>query len=63
MCSDNLDSTIGKISYRVSIRHLHFLTLKISSDQIWVAGYFGQPLIYPDFTIFRSDFFCNSLKS
>jgi hypothetical protein len=39
------------------------LTLKISSDQIWVAGYFGQPLTYPYFTIFRSDFFCNSLKS
>jgi hypothetical protein len=40
-----------------------FLTLKISSDQIWVAGYFGQPLTYPDFTIFSSDFLCNSLKS
>jgi hypothetical protein len=39
------------------------LTLKISSNQIWVAGYFGQPLTYPDFTIFSSDFFCNSLKS
>jgi hypothetical protein len=23
------------------------LTLKISSDQIWVAGYFGKPLTYP----------------
>jgi hypothetical protein len=39
------------------------LTLKISSDQIWVVGYFGQPLIYPYFTIFSSDFLCNSLKS
>jgi hypothetical protein len=32
------------------------LTLKISSDQIWVAGYFGQPLTYPYFTIFSSNF-------
>jgi hypothetical protein len=39
------------------------LTPKISSDQIWVAGYFGQPLIYPYFTIFSSKFLCNSLKS
>jgi hypothetical protein len=39
------------------------LTLKILSDQIWVAGYFGQPLTYPYFTIFSSDFLCNSLKS
>jgi hypothetical protein len=39
------------------------LTLKISSDQIWVAGYFGQPLKYPDFTIFSSNFLYNSLKS
>jgi hypothetical protein len=39
------------------------LTLKISSDQIWVVGYFGQPLTYSDFTIFSSDFLCNSLKS
>jgi hypothetical protein len=39
------------------------LTLKISSDQIWVARYFGQPLTHPDFTIFSSDFLCNSLKS
>jgi hypothetical protein len=39
------------------------LTLKISSDQIWVASYFGQHLTYPNFTIFSSDFLCNSLKS
>jgi hypothetical protein len=32
------------------------LTPKISSSQIWVAGYFGQPLTYPNFTIFISDF-------
>jgi hypothetical protein len=42
---------------------LYGLTLKISSDQIWVTSYFGQPLIYLDFTIFSSDFLCNSLKS
>jgi hypothetical protein len=39
------------------------LTLKISSNQISVAGYFGQPLTYPDFIIFSFDFLCNSLKS
>jgi hypothetical protein len=39
------------------------LTLKISSDQIWVASYFGQPLTYPNFTILSSEFLCNSLKS
>jgi hypothetical protein len=39
------------------------LTLKILSDQIWVVGYFGQPLTYPYFTIFSSDLLCNSLKS
>ena len=37
--------------------------LKISSDQIWVAGYFGQPLTYPNFIIFSFDFLYNSLKS
>jgi hypothetical protein len=41
---------------------IYYLTLKILSDQIWVAGYFGQPLTYPDFTIFSSDFLCNFLK-
>jgi hypothetical protein len=40
-----------------------FLTIKILRDQIWVSGYFGQPLTHPDFTIFSSGFFCNSLKS
>jgi hypothetical protein len=39
------------------------LTLKISSNQIWVVGYFGQPLTYPNFNIFSSHFLCNSLKS
>jgi hypothetical protein len=39
------------------------LTPKISSNQIWVAGYFGQTLTYPDFIIFSSDFLCISLKS
>jgi hypothetical protein len=39
------------------------LTPKISSDQIWVAGYFGQPMTYPYFAIFSSHFLCNSLKS
>jgi hypothetical protein len=39
------------------------LSPKISSDQIWVARYFGQPLTYPYFTIFSSDFLCNFLKS
>jgi hypothetical protein len=48
-----LDNIINQIS----------LTLKISSDQIWVTRYFGQPLTYPYFTIFSSDFLCNSLKS
>jgi hypothetical protein len=38
------------------------LTPKFLSDQIWVDGYFGQPLTYPYFTIFISDFLCNSLK-
>jgi hypothetical protein len=32
------------------------LTPKISSDQIWVAGYFGQRLTYPYFIIFISNF-------
>jgi hypothetical protein len=32
------------------------LTPKISSDQIWVASYFGQHLTYPNFTIVSSDF-------
>jgi hypothetical protein len=45
------------------LSHFSVLTLKILSDQIWVAGYFGQPLTYPYFTIFSSDFLCNSLKS
>jgi hypothetical protein len=39
------------------------LTLKILSDQIWISSYFGQPLTYPNLTIFSSDFLCNSLKS
>ena len=39
------------------------LTLKIWSDQIWVAGYFGQPPTSPDFTIFSTGFLCNFLKS
>jgi hypothetical protein len=39
------------------------LTPKILSDQIWIAGYFGQPLTDPYFTIFSFDFLCNSLKS
>ena len=42
---------------------IYILTLKISSDQIWVAGNFGQPLIYPCFTNFSSNFLCNSLNS
>jgi hypothetical protein len=29
---------------------------KILSDQIWIAGYFGQPLTDPYFTVFSSDF-------
>jgi hypothetical protein len=40
-----------------------FLTPKILSDQIWVVGYFGQPMTYAHFTIFSSYFLCNSLKS
>jgi hypothetical protein len=39
------------------------LTPKILSNQIWITGYFGQPLTYPDFTIFSSDFLCISLKA
>jgi hypothetical protein len=39
------------------------LTPKILSEQIWIASYFGQPLTFPYFTIFSSDFLCNSLKS
>jgi hypothetical protein len=40
-----------------------WLTPKILSDMIWVVGYFGQPLTYPYFTIYSSNFLCNSLKS
>jgi hypothetical protein len=47
----------------VIVLALSNLTLKISSDEIWVASYFGQPLTYPYFTIFSSDFLCHSLKS
>jgi hypothetical protein len=39
------------------------LTPKILSNQIWVAGYFGQPLTYLKFTIFIFNYLCNSLKS
>jgi hypothetical protein len=41
----------------------NMLTPKIPSDQIWVAGYFGQLLTYPYFTTFRFDFLYNPLKS
>jgi hypothetical protein len=41
----------------------YFLTPKILSDQIWVLGYFGQPLTYPEFTISSFNFLCISLKS
>jgi hypothetical protein len=40
-----------------------YLTPKILSNQIWVYCYYWQPLTYPDFTIFISDFLCISLKS
>ena len=33
------------------------LTPKILNNQIWVVGYFWQPLTYPYFTIFSSYFF------
>jgi hypothetical protein len=49
--------------YLITKNHWFPLTLKILSDQIWIASYFGQPLTYLDFTIFISDFLCNSLKS
>jgi hypothetical protein len=53
-----------KYGYEVLTRFMKSsLTLKILSDQIWVAGYFGQPLTYPYFTILSSGFLCNSLKS
>jgi hypothetical protein len=35
---------------------------KILSDQIWVTGYFGQPLTYPNFIIFSPNFLCNFSK-
>jgi hypothetical protein len=57
------DKVIIKFAGNFGMGGYDKLTLKISSDQIWVAGYFGQPLTYPYFTIFSSDFLCNSLKS
>jgi hypothetical protein len=39
------------------------INLKISSNHIWVIGYFGEPLTYLEFTIFSFDFLCISLKS
>jgi hypothetical protein len=54
---------ISRLVFCVLINLVMYLTPKISSDQIWIAGYFGQPLTYPHFTIFSSDFYCNSLKS
>jgi hypothetical protein len=61
LTKDNIQGQHLKVLQHKAKIHMH-LTLKISSDQIWVAGYFGQPLTYPYFTIFSSDFLCNSLK-
>jgi hypothetical protein len=65
---DHIQGTKKELRWQTAIgghRYLRYfiLTLKISSDQIWVDGYFGQRLTYPCFTIFSSDFLCNSLKS
>jgi hypothetical protein len=49
-----------------SLCYMHkwfFLTSKISSNQIWVQSYFGQPLTYSHFIIFSFNFFCNFPKS
>jgi hypothetical protein len=61
-CRQTIQSELFNVAFS-NVTFWVYLTLKISSDQIWVAGYFGQPLTYPDFTIFISDFLCNSLKS
>jgi hypothetical protein len=39
----------GNVEHTILYHYKNFivLTLKISSDQIWVARYFGQPLTYP----------------
>jgi hypothetical protein len=51
-------------SFHIKIHFFYiFLIPKISSDHIWVGGYFGQPLTYPKFIIFSSGFLCHSLKS
>jgi hypothetical protein len=39
------------------------IILKISSNMIGVASYFGQSLTYPYSTIFSSEFLCFSLKT
>jgi hypothetical protein len=61
-CSYNVNIDFLMIK-NIYINYIENLTLKISSDQIWVVGYFGQPLTYPDSNIFSSDFLCSSLKS
>jgi hypothetical protein len=52
----NADNGITPKRSITSHRLTVLLTLKISSDQIWDAGYFGQPLTYPYFTIFSFNF-------
>jgi hypothetical protein len=54
---NDLDSTRSKFADKAS------LTPKISSDQILVDGLFGQVLTESFFTIFRHNFFCDSLRS
>jgi hypothetical protein len=48
-------STLPKL---FSLSYLGLLTPKILRDPLWAAGYFRQPLTYPDVTIFISDFLC-----
>ena len=48
-------STIFEFPYTSSWRWVDLIP-KILSDQIWVASHTGQPLTYPYFTIFSSDF-------
>jgi hypothetical protein len=50
------DSLQLKMSQIFQTSLLIGLTPKISSDQIWIVGYFGQPLTYPYFIILSSKF-------
>jgi hypothetical protein len=56
-------TTSVAIEVRFLIQFPKKFTLKILSDMIGVASYFGQALIYSYFTIFSSEFLCFSPKT